>query len=87
MFKSHNYNETFVTTLIEAYYAAHLAGMSPTMLPLVPELDGWIYETTRDGEMAERMGHGGPPILRKSTASISYRSREARFTSVSPPNI
>jgi len=23
------------------------------MLPLVPELDGWIYETTRDGEMAE----------------------------------
>ena len=43
----------FVATLLEAYYAAHLAGVSPTMLPLVPELDGWIYETTRNGEMTE----------------------------------
>ena len=43
----------FVTTLIEAYYAAHLTGVSPTLLPLVPELDGWIYQTTRYGEMTE----------------------------------
>ena len=40
----------FARPLLEAYYAASLAGVEVTRLPLVPETDGWIYETTRDGE-------------------------------------
>jgi len=41
---------SFDKPLVEAYYAAHLAGVEVTMLPLLPEKDGWIYPTTRDGK-------------------------------------
>ena len=40
----------FDRPIIEAFYQAHLDGMEPTQLPLIPEKDGWIYETTRFGE-------------------------------------
>ena len=35
---------------MEAYHLASLAGVEVTRLPLVPETDGWLYETTRHGE-------------------------------------
>ena len=40
----------FDRPLVEAYYVASLAGVEVTRLPLVPELDGWLYVTTRYGE-------------------------------------
>ena len=42
----------FDRPLLEAYHAASLAGVEVTRLPLVPETDGWLYETTREGEAA-----------------------------------
>ena len=42
----------FDRPLVEAYHAASLAGVEVTRLPLVPETDGWPYETKRDGEAA-----------------------------------
>ena len=40
----------FDRPIIEAFYQAHLDVMEATQLPLMPEKDGWIYETTRFGE-------------------------------------
>jgi len=40
----------FDRPILEAYYQAHLDGIEATQLPLIPEKDGWIYETTRFGE-------------------------------------
>jgi len=40
----------FDRPILEAYYQAHKAGIAATELPLIPEQDGWVYETTRYGE-------------------------------------
>ena len=40
----------FDRPILEAYYQAYLDGIETTQLPLIPEKDGWIYETTRFGE-------------------------------------
>jgi len=40
----------FDRPILEAYYQAHKDGISATQLALIPEKDGWIYETTRFGE-------------------------------------
>merc|ERR1712130_669259 len=37
------------TGILEAYYQAHLTGVDPTELALIPEQDGWLYPTTREG--------------------------------------
>merc|ERR1712212_794152 len=37
------------TGILEAYYQAHLAGVEPTELAMIPEQDGWLYHTTREG--------------------------------------
>jgi len=36
--------------VLEAYYQAHLQGLHPTQLPILPEKDGWKYPTTKDGQ-------------------------------------
>ena len=43
----------FDESILEAYYQAHLKGIEPNEIALIPEQDGWIYETTRNGEMAK----------------------------------
>merc|ERR1712080_441145 len=42
----------FDEPIVEAYYAAHLKGIEPDVLHLIPEEDGWLYETTRFDEPA-----------------------------------
>ncbi len=40
----------FNSTLLQAYYNAHLNGVEPTQIFSITEKDGWLYETTRDGK-------------------------------------
>ncbi|XP_023336294.1 uncharacterized protein LOC111707424 isoform X2 [Eurytemora carolleeae] len=39
----------FNYTLVEAFYEASLNGLTPEEMYSIPEQDGWLYETTRDG--------------------------------------
>ena len=47
----------FDTTLLYAYYTAALKGIDPIEIYSIPEQEGWLYQTTRDGNpvIAESM--------------------------------